>query len=145
MVTNMEPIEIKVTIWISQTGNALIDVSDIRQVKDVVKNPIPEFKLSTTLGCHRWGAKIGKKPSKSCKGCTVTCPAKNKYKGEPMEIKPKQEPPSPSKERAKACHHPNEPLCLQCKHLRCGFCYATDEEWGRCCQQDDDKHEPPYS
>ena len=84
----MEPIEIKITIWISQSGNALVDVSDIRQVvKDVVTNPLPEFKLSTILGCHRWGEKIGKKPARSCVGCTVTCPAKGKYQGEPMEIK----------------------------------------------------------
>jgi hypothetical protein len=37
--------------------------------------------------CIRWGNVVGKKPAQSCKGCTVTCPAKNKYAGEPMEIK----------------------------------------------------------
>jgi len=83
----MEPIEIRVTIWISQGGTISVRTASPQSDVCGMPAPVPTVDLKTFLGCHRWEVSRGKKPAQSCKGCTVTCPAKNKYKGEPMEIK----------------------------------------------------------
>jgi len=80
----MEPLRIVIEIHITEEGapHVYYLAGD-----PAIKHPEGKMILSVVLDCERWPKKIGKKLANSCKGCTVTCPAKGKYQGEPLEIK----------------------------------------------------------
>jgi hypothetical protein len=42
----------------------------------------PDGAMVLTGTCIRWGNVVGKKPAKSCNGCTVGCPGKGKQEPE---------------------------------------------------------------
>jgi len=85
----MEPIKIIVELRIYSDGTSYASArapNGPMQEVAIVPEKLPAVELVYELTCTRYTMKIGKKPAKSCKGCTVTCPAKNKYKGETITL-----------------------------------------------------------
>jgi len=77
----MEPIEIIIKIKIESDGKVSVIPNTSVPVQKIEGIALTEITSPPTipLNCDHYLKKIGKKHENTCRGCTITCPAKGKY------------------------------------------------------------------
>jgi hypothetical protein len=87
----MDPIEITIKVLISVSAEGDVRVGVVKDELDheasvvkapgaVVAEPTVVIKHELTFDCKRWFHKVGRKEAETCKGCTIQCYMKGKYK-----------------------------------------------------------------